>query len=166
MTGKRIRTSLAFKYVFVISWQKAIIILLQVSRWYPAAALLSNGSIVVIGGEIGTAGPPEPSLELLPRTPGGNTTVYLDWLRRTDPHNLYPFVIILPSGGLFVGKKTGLSTCESHFKKYFQRTTMKRGSLIKRRSRPSRFYRIALPRSIIVGDVRILSCVQLILSCA
>ncbi|KAF8346392.1 hypothetical protein F5887DRAFT_1073579 [Amanita rubescens] len=68
------------------NWQE---VGLQIGRWYPTAALLSNGSILVIGGEIGSNGPPEPSLELLPRTP--------------DPNNLYPFVIVLPSGGLFVG---------------------------------------------------------------
>jgi hypothetical protein len=27
----------------------------------------------------------------------------LDWLNRTDPNNLYPFVFVLPSGNLFVG---------------------------------------------------------------
>ncbi|KAF8346390.1 glyoxal oxidase N-terminus-domain-containing protein [Amanita rubescens] len=82
------------------NWQE---VGLQVGRWYPTAALLSNGSILVIGGEIGSNGPPEPTLELLPTAHGGNTTVYLDWLQRTDPNNLYPFVIVLPSGGLFVG---------------------------------------------------------------
>ncbi|KAF8346395.1 copper radical oxidase [Amanita rubescens] len=86
MIGKRIGRRLAFRSVVGI----------------PTTALLSNGSILVIGGQDGASGPPEPSLELLPRTPGGNTTVYLDWLEQTDGNNLYPFVIILPSGGIFV----------------------------------------------------------------
>jgi hypothetical protein len=55
------------------------------------------------GGEIGSNGPPEPSLEILPTPEGGNTTIYLDWLQHTDPNNLYPFLFVLPSGNIFVG---------------------------------------------------------------
>jgi hypothetical protein len=77
---------------------------------------LSNGSIFVIGGETGSNGPPQPTLEILPKPAGGNTTVYLDWLQRTDPNNLYPFVIVLPSGGLFIGEATKFLTRESHLK--------------------------------------------------
>ena len=66
--------------------------------------MLSNGSVLVIGGELGPNGALEPSLEILPKPPGGNTTVYLDWLQRTGPNNMYPFVTVLPSGGLFVGE--------------------------------------------------------------
>ncbi|KAF8621386.1 hypothetical protein AX15_007842 [Amanita polypyramis BW_CC] len=81
------------------NWQE---LSLQIGRWYPTAAMLSNGTILVIGGERGSNDIPEPTLETLPRPSGGNTTVYLDWLQRTDPFNLYPFVMVLPSGGLFV----------------------------------------------------------------
>ncbi len=28
--------------------------------------------------------------------------LYMDWLSRTNPNNLYPFVCVLPSGGIFV----------------------------------------------------------------
>ena len=75
---------------------------LQSGRWYPSAMILSNGSILIVGGENGSNGPPVPSLEVLPRPPGGNTTVYCDWLQKTDPYNLYPFLAVLPSGGVFV----------------------------------------------------------------
>jgi len=61
------------------------------------AAVLANGSVLVIGGETGSNGPPQPNLEILPKPAGGDTVVTLDWLTRTDPNNLYPFVVVLPS---------------------------------------------------------------------
>ena len=64
---------------------------------------MANGSILVMGGENGSNGPPVPSLEILPTPAGGNTTIVLDFLRRTDPNNLYPFLVVLPGGGVFVG---------------------------------------------------------------
>lgn len=70
-------------------------------RWYPSAMTMANGSILVMGGEEGSNGAPVPSLELLP-SPSGQS-VYCDYLNRTDPYNLYPFLIVLPSGGIFVG---------------------------------------------------------------
>ncbi|KAL8733207.1 MAG: hypothetical protein Q9166_002224 [cf. Caloplaca sp. 2 TL-2023] len=73
---------------------------LQRGRWYPSAMVMTNGSILVIGGETGSNGPPQPNLELLPKVGG---VVYMDWLERTDPLNLYPFLAVLPSGGIFVG---------------------------------------------------------------
>jgi len=76
---------------------------LQIGRWYPTAMMMSNGSILVVGGENGSNGPPQPSLEILPKPPGGNTTVYLQFLQDTDPNNLYPFVMVLPSGNIFIG---------------------------------------------------------------
>ncbi|KAH8989428.1 copper radical oxidase [Lactarius akahatsu] len=76
---------------------------LQSRRWYPTALVLSNGSVLVMGGENGANGAPSPSLEILPRIPGGNTQVFLDWLNRTDPNNLYPFLHVLPSGLVFAG---------------------------------------------------------------
>jgi hypothetical protein len=84
-------------------WEENFNILkLQVGRWYPTAAMLANGTILVIGGETGSNAGPQPNLETLPTPPGGPTTVPLDWLQRTDPNNLYPFVIVLPSKNLFV----------------------------------------------------------------
>ncbi|KAI5360847.1 putative carbohydrate-binding WSC, glyoxal oxidase, galactose oxidase/kelch, beta-propeller [Septoria linicola] len=73
---------------------------LLAGRWYPSTMILANGSILVMGGEEGSNGAPVPSLELLPRT--GNL-LDCDYLRRTDPNNLYPFLIVLPSGNIFVG---------------------------------------------------------------
>ena len=74
---------------------------LQNGRWYPSAMMMANGSILVLGGEDGSNGPPIPTLEVLPRPAGGNT-YYADWLNRTDPNNLYPFPVVLPGGGIFV----------------------------------------------------------------
>ena len=71
---------------------------LQNGRWYPSAMLLTNGSILVVGGENGSNGPPVPTLEILPKPPGG-TTMFLDFLNRTDPFNLYPYLSVLPSSG-------------------------------------------------------------------
>ena len=64
--------------------------------------VMANGSILVVGGESGSNGPPVPTLEILPTIAGGPTTVFLDFLNRTDPNNLYPFLFVLPSGGVFV----------------------------------------------------------------
>ena len=75
---------------------------LQNGRWYPASMIMANGSILVVGGESGSNGPPVPSLEILPKPDGGNTTVVLDFLQRTDPNNLYPFLFVLPGGGVFI----------------------------------------------------------------
>lgn len=73
---------------------------LQTARWYPSAMIMTNGSILIVGGEIGSNSAPSPTLELLPATGGG--LVYCDWLDRTDPLNLYPFLAVLPSGNIFV----------------------------------------------------------------
>ena len=87
----------------VNDWQENVQELrLQNGRWYPSAMIMANGSILVVGGEQGSNGPPVPTLEILPRTPGGPTTIFQDWLQRTDPNNLYPFLSVLPSGGIFV----------------------------------------------------------------
>ncbi|KAK7017651.1 galactose oxidase [Favolaschia claudopus] len=75
---------------------------LQRQRWYPTAAMLPNGTVMVIGGETGSNASPEPNVEILPTPEGGDTVIFLDWLNRTDPNNLYPFVFVLPSGNLFV----------------------------------------------------------------
>ena len=65
--------------------------------------VMSNGSVLVMGGETGSNAPANPTLEILPRIPGGPTLVMLDFLLRTDPDNLYPFLITVPSGRIFVG---------------------------------------------------------------
>ncbi|KAI1766176.1 hypothetical protein GGR53DRAFT_464578 [Hypoxylon sp. FL1150] len=72
---------------------------LQRGRWYPSAMLMANGSILVVGGEIGSNDKPEPTIELLPQV---GPVITMDWLQRTDPNNLYPFLAILPGGGIFV----------------------------------------------------------------
>ncbi|CZR68739.1 related to glyoxal oxidase precursor [Phialocephala subalpina] len=69
---------------------------LLVPRWYPSAMIMANGSILVVGGEIGQNAAEQPNLEILPRTGGG--TVNLDFLQRTAPFNLYPFIMVVPSG--------------------------------------------------------------------
>ncbi|KAJ7591598.1 hypothetical protein C8J56DRAFT_1137522 [Mycena floridula] len=82
------------------NWQE---LSLQIGRWYPTAAMLPNGSIVVIGGDSGSNAEPRPNLEILPKPPGGPTVVDLPWLNTpTAQYNLYPFVVVLPSGRLFV----------------------------------------------------------------
>ncbi|KAL8907519.1 MAG: hypothetical protein Q9171_005811 [Xanthocarpia ochracea] len=87
----------------VNNWQENVNELkLQRGRWYPSAMVMTNGSVLVVGGETGSNAPAQPNLEILPR-PAGAGVVYCDWLQRTDPYNLYPFLAVLPSGGIFVG---------------------------------------------------------------
>lgn len=74
---------------------------LQKGRWYPSAMQMPNGSILVVGGEDGSNGAAVPSLELLPLPPGGQV-ITQDFLQRTDPYNLYPFLYVLPGGGIFI----------------------------------------------------------------
>lgn len=64
---------------------------------------MSNGTILVVGGEGGSNGVPTPNLEILPKPPGGSTLKFLDYLNRTDPNNLYPFLSMMPSGRIFIG---------------------------------------------------------------
>ena len=64
---------------------------------------MSNGSVLVVGGEVGSNGAPEPTLEILPTPEGGPTYKFLDYLNRTDPNNLYPFLLMLPSSRVFIG---------------------------------------------------------------
>ena len=47
-------------------------------------------------------GPPEPTQGL--QLPGGGPVITPDYLQRTDPSNLYPFLMVLPSGRFFIGK--------------------------------------------------------------
>lgn len=80
-------------------WQENVQELkLQNGRWYPTAMVMANGTIVVVGGQDGSNGPPVPTLELLPKMGGA---LYMDWLRASDPLNLYPFMAV-QRGGIFV----------------------------------------------------------------
>ena len=84
-----------------------ITLLSQVPRWYPTAAILANGSILVLGGEISSNNVNQANLEILPRPGGpnaGSTVVDLPWLEDVNELESYPFVFVLPSGRLFVGK--------------------------------------------------------------
>ena len=87
-------------------WEENVqAVALQRGRWYPTALVMANGSILVVGGEHGSNGAPEPSLEILPKPAGGDTVMYLDWLARTDPNNLYPFMYVLPTtGDIFISE--------------------------------------------------------------
>ncbi|KAK7189339.1 WSC domain-containing protein [Paraphaeosphaeria sporulosa] len=81
-------------------WQENVKVLkMQNGRWYPTAMVMANGTVLVVGGEDGSNGKPVPTLEILP-TQG--PVVYAAYLNRTDPNNLYPYLAVLPSGGIFI----------------------------------------------------------------
>jgi hypothetical protein len=81
-------------------WQENVNELsLQNGRWYPSAMMMANGSILVVGGQDGSNGKPVPTMELLPQV---GPVITFDFLQRTDPYNLYPFLTVLPSGGIFI----------------------------------------------------------------
>ena len=48
---------------------------IQSERWYPTALVVSNGSVLVMGGSKGASGSGanNPTLEILPRIPGGES---------------------------------------------------------------------------------------------
>ncbi|OBR15647.1 WSC domain-containing protein [Colletotrichum higginsianum IMI 349063] len=73
---------------------------MQDGRWYPSSMIMANGSIFIIGGEEGANGRAVPTIEVMPFT--GSKPLTMDWLARTDPNNLYPFVAVLPSEDIFV----------------------------------------------------------------
>lgn len=72
---------------------------LQIGRWYPTSMVMANGSMLVVGGENGSNGPPVPNMEILPRAGG---LKHAQYLVDTDPYNLYPFLMVLPSGGIMI----------------------------------------------------------------
>lgn len=72
---------------------------LQTTRWYPTALVMPNGSMLIVGGENGSNGPPVPNMEILPRV---GPLKHAQFLLDTDPNNLYPFLAVLPSGGIFI----------------------------------------------------------------
>ncbi|KAF7543009.1 hypothetical protein G7Z17_g11090 [Cylindrodendrum hubeiense] len=73
-------------------------------RWYPTAIVLSNGSLLAMGGESGSDAPIVPTCEVLPHPAGVTESTYLDYLARADTinrRNSYPFLAILPTGDIF-----------------------------------------------------------------
>ena len=84
--------------------------------------MMSNGSILVVGGK--DSGP-QPSLEILPKPPGGDTVIALDFLQRTNLNSLYPFLLVLQSGRIFIGEDARRQICISTNAACFQVTTTK-----------------------------------------
>ena len=81
-------------------WEENVNVLsLQDGRWYPTVMTMANGSVLVIGGEDGPNGAAVPTLEILPKV---GPSLFMEWLERTDPNNLYPFTAVMPNGGIFV----------------------------------------------------------------
>ncbi|CAE7192970.1 hypothetical protein P3342_009322 [Pyrenophora teres f. teres] len=81
-------------------WQEDVsTIKLQRGRWYPTGMVMANGSMLIVGGEDGSNGPPVPNMEILPTV---GPVYEAQYLRDTDPYNLYPFLVVLPSGGIFI----------------------------------------------------------------
>jgi hypothetical protein len=112
----------------------------QGGRWYSTALVMSNGSILIMGGVAGAGGAADPTVEILPRIPGGSTTVFLDFLERTSPNNLYPFVNILPSGRIFVGEFERTDFSNFVFDTHGQGITMKHVFLTQYHSPPSKSF--------------------------
>ena len=51
----------------VNDWHENVLeVSLQKGRWYPSGMVMTNGSILIVGGEEGSNGAPVPSLEVLP----------------------------------------------------------------------------------------------------
>jgi hypothetical protein len=81
-------------------WQEDVnSVKLQAGRWYPTGLVMANGSMLIVGGEDGSNGKPVPNMEILPTV---GPLYWAQWLKDTDPYNLYPFLVVLPSGGIFV----------------------------------------------------------------
>ncbi|KAH7094455.1 hypothetical protein FB567DRAFT_4112 [Paraphoma chrysanthemicola] len=81
-------------------WQEDVnAVKLQRGRWYPTGLVMANGSILVVGGQDGSNGPPVPNMEILPTV---GPVYEAQYLRDTDPYNLYPYLVVLPSGGIFI----------------------------------------------------------------
>jgi hypothetical protein len=81
-------------------WQEDVnSVKLQRGRWYPTGLVMANGSMLIVGGQDGSNGPPVPNMEILPTV---GPVYEAQYLRDTDPYNLYPFLVVLPSGGIFI----------------------------------------------------------------
>ncbi|KAI4941281.1 hypothetical protein J4E91_010858 [Alternaria rosae] len=82
------------------NWQEDVnTVKLQRGRWYPTGMVMANGSMLIVGGQDGSNGPPVPNMEILPTV---GPVYEAQYLRDTDPYNLYPFLVVLPSGGIFI----------------------------------------------------------------
>lgn len=82
------------------AWQEDVnTIKLQRGRWYPTGLVMANGSMLIVGGQDGSNGAPVPSMEILPQV---GPVYEAQYLRDTDPYNLYPFLAVMPSGGIFI----------------------------------------------------------------
>ncbi|EUC35845.1 hypothetical protein COCVIDRAFT_88427 [Bipolaris victoriae FI3] len=82
------------------NWQEDVnTVKLQQGRWYPTGLLMANGSMLIVGGQDGSNGPPVPNMEILPKA---GAVKHAQYLQDTDPYNLYPFLVVLPSGGIFI----------------------------------------------------------------
>jgi hypothetical protein len=101
----------------------------------------------VVGGETGSNAPAQPNLEIIPQIPGGDTVLEMDWLLRTNPYNLYPFLVVLPSGRVFVGEFSVSRSLRSAGLKHEDKvTTTKLGFLTSIHLQPSFRYPIFLDR--------------------
>ncbi|RYF49565.1 MAG: hypothetical protein EOO38_07610, partial [Cytophagaceae bacterium] len=81
-------------------WQEDVnAVKLQRGRWYPTGLVMANGSMLIVGGQDGSNGPPVPNMEILPTV---GPVYEAQYLRDTDPYNLYPFLVVMPSGGIFI----------------------------------------------------------------
>ena len=89
---QQVQSELRLIYHVLTSWGFRLL----VPRWYPSAMIMANGSILVVGGEIGNNEAEQPNLEILPKTGGG--TVNLPFLQDTAPFNLYPYIMVVPTG--------------------------------------------------------------------
>ena len=91
MTGRKTKTTSNYRYAGVstpithvkLRWSNEFVV--QGGRWYATTLVMSNGSILVMGGGA------DPTVEIVPRIPGGDKRVTLDFLQRTSPNNLYLF---------------------------------------------------------------------------
>jgi len=116
----------------------------QGGRWYSTATVMSNGSVLVMGGVVGAGGAADPTVEIVPRIPGGSTKVSLDFLQRTSPNNLYPFVYILPSGRIFVGEFERTDYSSFVIDTHGQGITMRHVFLTQHHSPPSKSFPTSL----------------------
>ena len=82
------------------NWQEVVnTVKLQRGRWYLTGMVMANGSMLIVGGQDGSNGKRVPNMEILPTV---GPVLEAQYLRDTDPYSLYPFLVVLPSGGIFI----------------------------------------------------------------
>lgn len=82
------------------NWQEVVnTVKLQRGRWYLTGMVMANGSMLIVGGQDGSNGKRVPNMEILPTV---GPVLEAQYGRDTDPYNLYPFLVVLPSGGIFI----------------------------------------------------------------